>query len=569
MWKKNSKCNWLVFTWDFLVWVLFLFPVLTGGIWYRRPGLKLELTETQVPVFLVSLLAAILIWKFQLPLQETTSVRFLVLLWNRWEQKVFNRPKQALGFGFAFVSCLSITVALLRHWSFGSGAADLGIFTNAIWNLTHGYGYVSSVKGGMNLFADHQSPLFWLFAPLFSIFPYAETLLISQSICLASTGVILYFLARQYLPKNHWGIAAVPILYWAYLPMRNANSFDFHPEVLMLPLFLAAITGMQSQRKLAQWGGCLSFILALAGKESGGPVAVGIGMAWLLGASPENVRIRTRRLGVIAIGLGFGVFYFDTQVVPKLLGTNYFYEGFYQQFGKGLSSLILAPIFKPVLFWTQVLGPSRIKFLVGTLAPLAFLPLLNWRTCIAALPGYLILFLCTGDHRVNLIYHYATEPGVALFWALPGAILKLQNLKFKPRWVLFWIVFWPLAFFGRSEIYRLRNVIPNEHQSWLRTQVFPCLSSASISASGSMVPHLANRQWAHHLPVFQTNTAWVDCIIFDPSVNNWPITTEAFNNLDQIVKAQGYEEKYSCGAVRIYQSKNSAEACLKCAPECH
>jgi uncharacterized membrane protein len=81
--------------------------------------------------------------------------------------------------------------------------------------------------------------------------------------------------------------------------------------------------------------------------------------------------------------------------------------------------LLLAPFTQPGYFFSQLVNAARLNFLFWTLAPLAFLPLANWRAALAALPAYLMLFLSEGDQRVRIVFHYGIEPASALFWALP------------------------------------------------------------------------------------------------------------------------------------------------------
>ena len=52
----------MLFFWDLLTAVLVIFPFLTGGIWYSRPGLFIELSDLSVPTLIVAMLA--LIFKF-------------------------------------------------------------------------------------------------------------------------------------------------------------------------------------------------------------------------------------------------------------------------------------------------------------------------------------------------------------------------------------------------------------------------------------------------------------------------------------------------------------------------
>jgi uncharacterized membrane protein len=567
----NRPKSFIALFWDFLVWTTVLFPLFAGGFWIRQPGLKIELTELAVPVLVVSLLALLFQKVFKTSLEGVSSVRFAKALWGRWCEFLSKRPAMTLWSVVGVLTLVWAFASLRRHWAYESGAADLGIFTNAIWNLTHGYGYVSSVKDGINLFADHQSPLFWIFAPFFSVVPRPEALLVLQAFGLLTGGVAIHRLAKQYLPESHWGIAALPLVYWSYLPLRAANAFDFHPETMALPFYLWAIVGIQSEKIFSRVLGILMFVIALGAKESAGPVAVGIGISWLIGASPAFSRAWTRKFGVAAIVLGVFMFHFDTKVVPKILGTHYAYENMYGGIGTGLGDLILAPFTKASLFWPQLIGKTRLKFLFFTLAPLGFVPLLGWRAAFAAVPGYAMLFLSGGDHRVNLIYHYAIEPSIGLFWAMPMGLLALEKSSFfkkvRPQ---YYVLFFTLLFFGRSEIYRIRSFSPSAHEEWLSTELIPSIpQERSVAASGSLVPHLAMRHWIHHLPRIrmpeQTGPDWVDCAIYDTAENNWPLTTDEFLQMPQIL-ARDYKLVFTCGPTTVYQRGDGS--CLSRTPNC-
>lgn len=546
--------------WDSLVAVFILFPLLTGGIWIQRPGLFVELSDLGAPVLIISFAALLLKGVFRFPIEKSFWVKVFRSSWSQWKRCSPWAAALAVG-------TLGSLTSLLRHWNFESHAFDLGIFTNALWNLTQGSGYFSSVKDGINLFSDHQSPLLWVFAPVFALVPRPETLLTLQAFGLAAGGVALFHLGRQYLPRDHWGVYTFPLIYWMYQPLRNANAFDFHPEVMMLPLFLWAIVGLQSRSWKANLWGVAAFIFALGAKESAGPVACGIGLSWILGAAPVSVRERMRKVGISAILVGAAVFYFDTRVVPKFWASEYAYAGFYQKFGSGIVDILLSPILKPEIFFPQIFGPARLKFLFWTLAGVGFLPLLNWRVFAAALPGYLMLFLSDGDHRVNLIYHYVIEPGVGLFWALPGAVLILQNWRLKQAGITLWILFWVLGASGRSEIQRLRSHWISERSRWLSQEVLPCIDPIlSMAASDALVPHLSSRPWIHSLTSLSMPSGKsVDCVIEDLALSNWPMDSTQLSSLEAKLPGLGYREVYECGSLQVFEQ---GKTCLRCNPRC-
>ena len=570
------QSKWIL-VWDLCVAGLIVFPILTGGVWIHTPTFKAELTELAVPVLLVALFGVIIQYGFKKPLLEGSFfIRVSLSLWKFWENAVARNPRRILWTGSLIVGLLYSWVSLRRHWAFQSSSYDLGIFTNAIWQLVFRGEYISSVKDGMNLFSDHQSPLFWLLGPFYYLFPKPETLLVLQGFGLATGGVALYWIGKSDLflraGVRAGVLAALPLMYWAYLPLRNANRFDFHPEVFMLPLFLWAIAWFQTtlvkkggfDRALGFGVSLFFFILALGAKESAPCVAVGIGLALLVWAGRCTQKVRLRILGCLIIALSALVFYFDTQILPRWLGGGYAYQENYSQFGSGLRDVFLAPFIHPVAFWTQILGIARLKFLFWTLAPLAFLPLLNWRTMIAALPGYLILFMSSGDLRVQMIYHYSIEPSVGLFWALPLGFEKFLNLKGSTRywsWASVWVVFWVLLAFGRSELYWIRQYTPTEHQEWLLTEFVPSMTSetsscGSIAATGALVPHLANRPWIQDIPNVKSKRTgrWVDCVVIDTALKQWPLKnhqeSQAF--LEELPNLN-YRKIYECGSLKLYE----------------
>jgi hypothetical protein len=176
-----------------------------------------------------------------------------------------------------------------------------------------------------------------------------------------------------------------------------------------------------------------------------------------------------------------------------------------------------------------------------------------------------MLFLSSGDLRMGLIFHYAIEPSIGLFWALPLA-LKRINLKKKSH--LIWMTFWVLFSFGRSEFFRIRSNSPTEHQIALRTQILPCIHpTATLAASGALVPHLATRPWIHVLPNLDQPIA-VDCIVYDGSVNQWPMTEASWTRTSVNLHSDRFELLWQCGGTEIFQRAGSNTSCLVCQPKC-
>jgi uncharacterized membrane protein len=574
--EKYAATTWPVKVWDFLAWLTVLFPIFAGGFWVHRPGLKFELAQVSIPVLALALLGLLLYRLNPTAVANASSLRLLGGLWRQWQEWLAQNPRTTICLSFLFFGSLWAGVSLARHWAFLSGYADLGIFVNGIWNLTHGYGYMSSVKDGINLFSDHQSPIFWLLAPAFKLFPRAETLLIAQGFGLCAGGIALYLIGRQYLPSKSPFLAALPLIYWFYNPLRNANRFDFHPEVFLVPCFLFGIWGLQEKSWRRRIAGYFFLILALMGKESSGPVLAGIGAAWLLGAAPAGSQFFCRVNGPILALVGVAHLYFCTKIVPTYFTGIYLYQNMYAQFGSGLEDLLLAPITQPALFLSHLVGLARLKFFAAMVAPLAFLPLLAPTAFLAAVPGFLIYFLSEHNHRLMLGYHYGIESSVGVLWALAVAFGKIearQILAKIPRPVFAYAILTGiLVAYGRGEIHLIRRYEAIDHYKWVQASVFPALPpEATISSTGAMVPHLAARHWAHHIPAVEIpGKGFVDCVLWSrhPQVNNSPMNPDYELRINTQMKQQKYREIWACDSLTIYQHPNYAGECIPRAHPC-
>ncbi len=549
--------------------LLVFFPLLLGGVWYRNEHLHLEYTQAGPAAFVLALVIWWLQQKNPKITEEIFFLRQIKAFWQKWKLNLASPIPWLLASAYVFFSLLWFGAALARHRAFSSGAADLGIFTNGLWNFIQGNGYISSVKNGLPLLADHQSYFALILAPFFALFPQAETLLFLQALGLASGGIALYLLAKQYCTKENPFLPLVPFFFWVYLPIRNANLFDFHPEIFLLPLFLFSIWLLQENTWRKRISGALFFLLALSTKESAGPVAVGVGIAWLLGAAPMPARSFTKKFAYFAVLSGSALFLFNVKIVPSFFQETYGYASVYGELGSNPLEILLSPFTHPLLFLERILGFSRLKFLFSLLAPLAFLPLLFPRALPAALPGLLMIFLTLGNQRVSTGFHYAIEPAVGILWAFAGA-LQTKWLQEK-KIFFFFLAWWPLFFLGRSEAFQIRYFLAKTEKSWIRQTVVPALSpTASLAAPSALVPHLATRPWIHFLPEIQTKSGQpVDCIIWLPTVNNTPLD-EAGEKSVRLSLAQSYTQEYFCPPTQleIWRHKNFQESCLSQVPTC-
>jgi hypothetical protein len=378
---------------------------------------------------------------------------------------------------------------------------------------------------------------------VFWIAPHPETLLVAQAFGLAAGGPALYYWSRAHIGREHWAPAALPWLYWSYLPLRNANAFDFHPEVFMLPLFLWAFAAFASGRRGL---GVLALVGALGAKETAPVVAAGIGIAWALTG-------RKAWPGVALFAVGLAVFVFDVKVVPGLFGGEYPYVN----------------LFARADFLSELLNWERLVFLFWTLAPLGFLPLFHWRAALAALPPYLMLFLTPGEQRVTLTFHYGIEPGTALFWALPFGLAAFAR-RFGWQRAAIWMLCWGVAAHGTNELARVRGFNATPHAPWLAGAVRCVHPDVAVAASSALLPRLSTRPWASYPFQLEQKPSGekLRCVVIDAAVSNWPLDHIDLRHIvGRWLPDQGYREVYRCGEFRVFELGEGR--CLRCRPACY
>jgi uncharacterized membrane protein len=125
-----------------------------------------------------------------------------------------------------------------RHLAFETGAFDVGVYTQPLWNFIHGHDFAVSIieDNGPIRWATHVEPILFLIAPLYWLWPDPRTLLWLQVAGLTLAALPLYALAVRRL-QNEW-IALVIVLAYFLMPATEAVTlFDFH-AVTFAPLFL-------------------------------------------------------------------------------------------------------------------------------------------------------------------------------------------------------------------------------------------------------------------------------------------------------------------------------------------
>jgi len=171
---------------------------------------------------------------------------------------MFRIPK-ALILLLLFISVIYSSLAIIRHNRFESGAFDLGIYDQTVWQYSHFEFPYNTIKERLIL-GDHLTLTLPLLAPLYWIWSDVRMLLIFQSVWLAVSAMPIYFIARL-RNLSFSSSLALAFLYSLFPGIQFAVFFDFHPVIIGVGLLSWIAYFLEKRAYLFMWVGVLLLVL--------------------------------------------------------------------------------------------------------------------------------------------------------------------------------------------------------------------------------------------------------------------------------------------------------------------
>jgi len=319
------------------------------------------------------------------------------------------RTQQSVAWAFLGIIMLVYSLAMgyeaiLRYDTFKATAFDLGNMDQVMWNTIHGRLFQFTNQaidwyGPPTRLAIHFEPIILPLSLLYLFFADPRTLLIFQTLALASGALPVFLLTRKTIPG--WPLLA-PVMVLAYLlspAMLGLNIFDFHPVSLATPLLLYALLALAYKRYI--WF-LIACILAASCKEDI-PLTIavlGILLIW---------KYKLPRLGTALIVGGVLWSFVAFRLIiphfyPGVQANNYWYR--YESLGSSPGAAILNVFIRPWLFLGLFFTLERIYYLAGLLRSVGFLPLLAPEWLLPTLPSLAVNLLGNDPLLYSGVYHY-------------------------------------------------------------------------------------------------------------------------------------------------------------------
>lgn len=386
--------------------------------------------------------------------------------------------------------------SLWRHHTFQSTGYDLGIFEQGVRSYAEGRWPTSDLKGaGFPLLGDHFHPILMLLAPLYRLWPAAETLLLAQALLLAASAIPVTRLAVDRL-GTRTGMA-IGIAYGFSWGLQNAVAFDFHEICFAVPLLAFALGHLMRGR----WGAAVAWTLPLVLVKEDLPVTVAAIGCYL-------VYRGRRRLGVAVAAFGlltFVLIVFVALPSANPAGDFAYWDKLNPQEGSPWPGLGVR-----VLTVLAVLAPTAFIALRSPLV-LLVLPTLGWRF-VSSNPAYWgigfhysavlmpIVFLAFVD-GLRRCGPRTTRTAVGICLAVTALFSVALPLRSAPHPV------WTVE--ERTAVARALDLIPD---------------GATVAASNRLAPQLTNRCRVALFPRAAPEDAeWI--VVALPFVG-WPVSPQ-------------------------------------------
>jgi uncharacterized membrane protein len=418
-----------------------------------------------------------------------------------------------------------------KHLLFQSTAMDLSYFDQAAYLISQGQVPIVSFWG-YHFLGGHADWIVYGLGLLYRIYPSVYWLLGVQAIALASGGLVAWKLSEQAGLTKPWS-NTLTAAYLLQPLIFNINLFDFHPEVIAVPLILAAVWAARAGR-LVMFS--LAIVLALGCRDSLSLNIAGLGV-WLL--------ITKRRIpGAIALFLGCLWFYLATQwVIPSFRPGGVESIARYAEFGNSIGGILASMVLKPGLWILRIAKRDNLVYLLLLFLPWvwglkfgkALLPLLP------AVPTIATNLITTYYPQKDIVHQYSL-PVIPFLWlaALQTIVLTQQNAKQpwfrRRRLVLLWSA---LMFLCLSKFSYLGSRYLENLDTWQvsRSAIAQIPPQASVLASAKLAPHLAHRPHLKITMLEQTVSEQLDQMDYVLIDRRHPGAPEKVQTLDRIIQA--------------------------------
>ncbi len=435
----------------------------------------------------------------------------------------------------------------LRHILFHSAVFDLGFFNQAAYLISQGKPPISSYLG-VHILGDHAAWIWYPLALLYKIHSSVYWLFLVQAISLALGVLPTWLLALQAGLKESQAVA-IAFVYLLYPVVFNTNLFDFHPEVMAIPVLLTAVW-FARQRKIIWF--CASIIFILGCKAVLSLTVLGMGV-WLL------IFEKRRWCGAIAILTGISWFIISTQLIlPAFSGQEAFAVGRYSYLGDSILEIAINLVLKPGLILEKVFSLANLEYLILLTLPIVWgLSLASIKPLIPAIPCIALNLLADYQAQKDLVHQYSLPALPFLILAVIATLAAHQGWLQRPKHIICWSL---VAFLCLAKFTHFGSIYLRTLDTWQATReaISQVQTSGGVLTTAAISPHLSHRQLIHFTEASKppADLKLYDYVLLNVRYPGWGSNQEFANSLvNQLKNQPEFKLSYQQDDVYLFQQQ--------------
>ena len=435
--------------------------------------------------------------------------------------------------------------ASLRHFLFQSNALDLGWFDQAIYLISKGKTPIVSFADD-HILGDHAAFIFYPLALLYIIYPNVHWLFAIQAIALGLGAVPIYRLAQQSGLQQNLALTMSEV-YLLYPLVFNINIFDFHSEVIALPILLWSILEAKNNKF---WRFLLAVIIILSCKSVLSLTIAAMGL-WLF------LFERKRLCGSVALGLGVFWFLITTQVIiPHFSGDKVAALGRYSFLGDSIGEIIKNFFLNPSIIFSQILTLANLEYLVLLIFPVIWgLFPKHLTPMIAAIPQLGLNLLTDYQPQKDLVHQYSLPVLPFLLLSTIYALAAKKSLLKCNKIIIVWSLI-SFLFFAKYSYFCSEYLEKSDNLLAMKQGVNLVPPQVTVLTSPQIAPHLTHRPVVK-LGIKDMESIDVnnfDYILLNVRYPSWPNSKKTVINLvEQLKRNKKFISIYGQDSVFLFK----------------
>jgi uncharacterized membrane protein len=370
----------------------------------------------------------------------------------------------------------------VRHALFQSGAFDIGIYDQVVYLISQGQAPISSILGFHHM-GNHAAWAVYPLALLYKIYPSAYWLLAVQAISLALGALPTYHLSRQAGLKENQAVAMAAV-YLLYPLVFNVNLYEFHPEVMAIPVFLGSIWAARQSK--TGWF-CLGVIFILGCKAVISLTVAAMGI-WLL------LFEKRRICGLFALLAGISWFLITSQIIIPFFSNNEAAAvARYTYLGDSVFEIARNLVLKPGLVLGKVFSLATLEYLALLVAPVIWgLAPQHLTPLVSAIPVLVVNSLSELHVQRDLTQQYSLPVLPFLLLAVISTLAAGKGWLHTRKAMILWAV---VAFFALAKYGNFWSIYLGELDTWQATRqaIAQVQTQGAVLTTHSITPHLTHR----------------------------------------------------------------------------